>query len=269
MARAVGDVVCCVALFLTSLSWDELGDESSAIVVLASLLVIGPAIVAGWWARVRSRALIAEPPPGRDARIVVRPRPVERTVRGLTEATMELSTEEVVLTDRGREVWLPGPARGGVSRAVISPESIQLTDVAGIEYATLATELWAPADEARADLVGRLREAGIEVLDVPMAAQSIPTVAAPHWAHMPPSELLSEAERGDATMGTPWLSGLAVATLVGPSGLALAWSDVAGSILLACCGILLCLRLSDTLRRKLDDRRALRPVDPAPAAALR
>lgn len=256
-----GAAVSSLALFLWVFSVTEFGDPTGAFFTLASLLVTGPLIVAGWRARAQARA--AGPTPGRDARTVVRPRPVEPAVRGLTEATLELSAEDVVLTDRGREVWLPGPERGGVGRAVISPEVIQLTDVAGNEYATLATSLWGPADDARADLASRLREVGVEVLDVPMAAQTVATVADPHGAHIPPSVLLMASERGDATESTPWLSGLSAAVLVLSSAIATAWDVVGGSVLLAATGILLCLRLSDMARRSRADRRALRLVDPA------
>jgi hypothetical protein len=262
-----GPLVCSVALVLAVLSLaDPAGPLGAAQTVLAFCLV-APVVVSGFRARAASRR--AGPTPGRERRTVVRPRPTGSTAQGLLESTLEVGTDEVVLTDRGREVWLPGPPRGGVARAVVAPESIQLTDADGQEYAVLSGELWAPTAEAREELGVVLDRAGLEVVMSRVATRTAATVAAPASARIEPSRLISAEQRGDQTLGTPWLSGIAAMVLIGFSAVVVGWNAVLGGALVAGSTILFLLRLSDLVRTTVSDRRALRTVAPGPVAALR
>jgi hypothetical protein len=262
-----GPAVCSLAVAFWLLSGFAPGTWLLALLTFLSILVIAPVIVAGSRARAQARAV--GPIPGRHTRSVIRPRPQGRVVRGLAEATVEIGTDEVVLTERGREVWLPGPARGGVQRAVVTPETVQLTDAAGNDYGTLASELWAPTDEAREELVRELEAAGLDVLVAPLARRLMVGVASPHSAKKAPSYYLTNAERGDATETTPWLSGCAVALAAGTSIMSMYWNGPVGAVLLVASLALLGLRLSDLVRRALSDRRATRRVEAPPVAALR
>jgi hypothetical protein len=253
-----GPAVSSLALVTGFIALVGMGDVAGAVATGVALLLIGPLIVAGSCARAAARA--AGIPPGVGGRTVVRPRPGEPTARGLVEATVQVGPDDVLLTDRGREVWLPGPGRNGVTRVVVEPDVIRLSDAAGNDYASLATALWAPSPEAQHQLAEALRSAGLDVLVAPLPSRSVVTVAAPDSAALPPRGLLSEAERGDASLLTPWLSGvaacLAVVTAIG----ATTWNTTVGLLLLAVAGILLGLRTTDMLRIRWADRRALRRV---------
>lgn len=262
-----GVLLSSVALALALVGGADPNSWFIAVFTALSILVVAPVVVAGSRARAEARA--PGPTPGRDARTVIRPRPEGRVVRGLAEATLEIGTDEVVLTDRGREVWLPGPARGGVARAVVAPETVQLTDLAGNDYGTLAAELWAPTDQAREDLARDLSVAGLDASLVPVARRLSVGVAGPHGAKLEPSSHLSNAERGDATTGTPWLSGCAAALAVGTSAMTVSWNAPVGAVLLVAALALLGLRVHDTVRRSVADRRAMRRVEAVPVAALR
>ena len=262
-----GTSVCSIALGLGLIGGFGEGTWFIALLTLSSILVVAPVIVAG--SRARAEAREPGPTPGRDSRSVIRPRPEGRVVRGLAEATVEISDDEVVLTDRGREVWLPGPARGGVRQAVLAPQSIRLLDAAGNEYVTLDPGLWAPTDRARDELARELREAGLDALAAPVGRGTPVGLAAPLSAKTQPSYLLSETERGEASLTTAWLSGCAVALAAGTSAMTMYWNGPVGAVLLVASLGLLGLRLADTMRRGLADRRAMRRVTAAPEAALR
>jgi hypothetical protein len=192
---------------------------------------------------------------------VIRPRPDRPVARGLTEATLQVGRDDVVLTDRGREMWLPGPAKGGVSRVILEPQIIRLVDRAGYVYLYLETPLWAPTAESRQQLHDELCDAGLDVLLSPVSPDQRPgQVAALLSAPVAPSILLRDAERGDPTRTTPWLTFVVLSVAFGTSIGALSWNAVVGGVLLAVSGTLLAMRVIETLRTTRADWRARQRV---------
>jgi len=257
-----GPAICAIALFLGVLGVIGENTWPTALTTVLQILLIAPVVVSGVRSRAQARA--PGPTPGRATRRVLRPRPRGPVVRGLAEATLEISDDEVVLTDRGREVWLPGPSRGGVQQVVLAPQSLRLLDAVGNEYVSLDPGLWAPTDGSRGDLARELREAGLDALVAPVGERVIFGVASLPSASVDPSFLLSVTERGEATETTAWLSGLATAVAAGTSIVTMHWNGPLGAVLLVTSLALLGLRLSDTLRRRLGDRRAMRTVEEVP-----
>lgn len=263
----VAPLICWLALLVAVLGLAAGGGPVGAAATLLTLLLVGPIVVAG--ARARGGARATASPPNPAGRTVLRPLAETPTVRGLAEATLQVGPDDVVLTDRGREVWLPGPAGGGVSQVIIEPDAVRLADAAGNDYATLATGLWAPSPSAQEDLHDRLCGAGLDVLIAPVSMQKMATVASPLSARTPPTGLLSDAERGDATTTTPWVAGVVTLVALGTSAVACGWDVAAGLVLVVASGALCLLRLADTVRTAVADRRARRAVAPAAVEVLR
>lgn len=256
-------VACVPALVLGFACLPTLGDPDGVWVILLALLVVGPVIVVGHRARRAARG--AGPPPGADRRTAVRPRPEVPLSRGLVEASLQVGPEDVVLIDRGRELWMPGPAVGGVSSVLVDPAVVWLRDGDGNDYGTLSSDIWAPTPESRAELARDLREAGLDATVSPVSSRRRVTVTQAEEGTYPPRMLLSPAEKGDSTLATPWLSGLAACfPVVGALG-ALTWSVPVGLLLLVLTGTVLGLRVHDMVRIAVDDRRAMRPVHPRAA----
>jgi hypothetical protein len=80
---------------------------------------------------------------------------------------------------------------------------------------------------------------------------------------MTSTDLLSDAERGDATLATAWLSGLAIGVAFVAAVINTTWHPVAW-VLAILSGGLLTLRVADSARRWMADGDAVRRV-PAPA----
>jgi hypothetical protein len=199
---------------------------------------------------------------------VLRPRPDRPVARGLMEATLRMEGDDVVLTDRGREVWLPGPARGGVSQVIVEPELVRLADAHGRDYARMEKALWAPTPADVDRLQHAVTELGLEAFVRPLPSSGYPLIAALASAPMGISTALSDAERGDATFGTPWLSGLTVSLTFFVAVISTTWSPVSWALVVVSGG-LVWLRAADTVRQWLADRRAVRGVRPAAVEALR
>lgn len=243
------------------------GEEAAgAAFVMATLVVVGPIVVSGSLARRQARRATATgPTAGEWSGVVVRPRPEQRVPRGLAEVALQIGPEELVITDRGREVRLPGPQGGGVTQVSIDPEVVRLTDAEGRSYAHLDTELWAPTRERQVQLRDELRAAGLAVtLDPLPGSGRYATVGSLPSAPMPPSQFLSDAERGDALLGTTWLTGLAAGQALLGALLSLVWDPVVGGLLVMATGALVVLRVTDFVRTSAADRRATRLVSPPP-----
>jgi hypothetical protein len=227
-----------------------------------ALLLAGAVSVPGSRARAAARAA-ATPTPPLPGVTVLRPVPDRPAPRGLVEAELRLGREDVVVTDRGRELWLPGPAKGGIAQAVVESTVVRFLDTGGREYLRLENELWAPTAEGRDRLSGSLRAAGLDVAMSPIDVTGPPgSVAAALTGPVPPSQLLSDTERGDPTRTGPWVAGMAVglATCTSLFG-TLTWNPLIGAVLVVVSLGLLTLRLSDAWRMRRSDRRALRPVE--------
>jgi hypothetical protein len=255
-----GPLSCCSC-------WTWVGAAGTAL----ALFLAGPVTVVNHRARAAAgtavdsaAALAASGVPGAT---VVRPRPERPVPRGLLEATVQVGRDDVVLTDRGRELWLPGPANGGVTRAEIGSEAVRLTDAAGREHARLDTELWAPTPDRRQQLHDELRDAGLEAFETPLSARAPGTVAQLLSAPARPSRLLTDEERGDPTTTTPWVTAFVAVLAVGTSIGAVTWHPLAGGLLLAAALALAALSLGDAVRTTRRDRRAVRPAS-APAAEV-
>ncbi|WP_147251774.1 hypothetical protein [Blastococcus sp. TF02-8] len=257
--------LCGLALIFGFACLPTLGDPDGVPFVLVAELLVGPIIFSG--ARARAEALGTGTPPDADGRVVIRPR-VERAVhRGLAVAELHIGPSDVVLAVRGQEVWLPGPATGGVTAVVIEPVVVRLVDNAGREYASLATELWAPTHSDREEMARDLRHAGLAVLEAPVSARELVLVGALHEGAIRPWTLASPEERGEISYSVSWLSGVAAClAVIGALG-ALTWSVPIGLLLLGVSGTVLGLRVHDMVRIALDDRRATRKI--VPTAAVR
>jgi hypothetical protein len=258
--------LCVLALALAFIAMTQAEEPAGAAFCAATLALMAPVIICG--SRARAVAWRAIATVGRVPGPVLRPRPDRPVARGLMEATLRMEGDDVVLTDRGREVWLPGPGGGGVSQVVVDPETVRLADAAGRDYARMDTALWAPTpadvERLRHDVTALGLEASVQPLPGGGAAVVAPLASAP----MGISTALSDAERGDATLATPWLSGLGAVLALAVALIATTWSPVSW-VLVALSGGLVALRLTDLSRQWLADRRAVRRVPAAGMEAVR
>ena len=255
----LGLVLCWLAM---------VGSEEAigAVFVVATLAVVGPVLVSSSRARAQARRAAATgATAGQWTGTVLRPRPDQPVTRGLAEVALQIDPDDLVLTDRGREVWLPGPRRGGVTHAVIDQTVVRLTDAVGRSYAHLDTQLWAPTRDVQVQLEAELSAAGLTVTLTPLPGIGrYPTVGHLASAPMPPRQFLSDAERGDPTLSMTWLSGMAAAlTLVGAL-LSIVWDPLVGGALSIVTAVLVAVRVVDLVRSVAEDRRAARRVRPVP-----
>lgn len=91
------------------------------------------------------------------------PRPAGPVPAGfLSQARLLVRPDVVVVRDTdGREAWLPGPARGGVTRSAMTDDALVLVDDQGGEHLALGLDWWAGASGAREDLGRYLEGAGL------------------------------------------------------------------------------------------------------------
>ena len=228
-----------------------------------ALLLTAPVQVPGSRARAEARAAEATPTPVPPGAVEVRPAPEGPMPRGLVEAALHLGRDDIVVVDRGRELWLPGPAKGGPDRVAVEPTVVRFFDAGSREYLRLECEVWAPTAEERERLADRLREAGLFVVMSPFATTGPPgSVAQVLSGTNPPSNQVEDTERGDATRTGPWVAGfaIAVASCTAVFG-TLTWNPVLGGVLAVVALGLLALRLSDACRMRRSDRRALRTIE--------
>lgn len=107
--------------------------------------------------RQRFSGLVEPSPPG--------PRPVYRPpgrAIGALGSHLQIGPREVVAVAGGREIWLPGPAAGGVTRCVLGPQ-IGLYDRHDVLVLSLPVDHLAPGASDRERLAEACRGAGIEV----------------------------------------------------------------------------------------------------------
>ena len=91
------------------------------------------------------------------------PRPAGPVPAGfLARARLLVGPDAVVVRDTdGREAWLPGPARGGVTRTATTDDALVLVDDQGGEHIALGLDWWAGAPGAREALGRYLEQAGL------------------------------------------------------------------------------------------------------------
>jgi hypothetical protein len=258
--------LCVLALVLFFIALTQAEEAAGAVFCATTLALMAPVIICGSRARAVARRAIATV--GRVPGPVIRPRPGRPVARGLLEATLRREGDDVVLTDRGHEVWLPGPAGGGVSQVIIEPELVRLADAHGRDYARMETALWAPTPADVEQLQHAVTELGLEASTRSLPSSAYPVFAILASAPMGITTDLSDAERGDATFGTTWLSGLAVFLTFFVAVISTTWSPVSWALVVVSGG-LVWLRAADTVRQWLADRRAVRRVRPAAVEALR
>jgi hypothetical protein len=189
------------------------------------------------------------------------PRPAVEVPTGfLDRARLLLRPDAIVVRDaEGREAWLPGPAVGGVDRAVLTDEALLLVDSSGAEHLAVPHASWAGSGPARRELSHWLTAGGLRL------SEGLPS----RWPWFAGPFLL-----GALTL--PWLgagrevSGLAssnaVAGVTFAAGAAGCFSLLAGGPVGIGCGVLglaaALLQLCASVARAVSERRRARPVRP-------
>ena len=171
-ASTVAPAALLLSGVLAFFAWPLPGlDGRTWFAAAALLLGLPPALLL---ARDRSRLLgLVRRAPAPDGRHVVRP---PRAPAGDT-AQLQLGTHDVVVvTGRGEEVWLKGPALGGVASAVGSDKDLQLVGRDGRQLLALTTRDLAPDDATWRDVAERCRSVGVEASwhPVPLATPQQP-----------------------------------------------------------------------------------------------
>lgn len=244
------------------LAWPVGGRPAAPVLTVLSLLLGAPVVLGVARGRAHARAATAQAEPtGRG--VLVPPRPAGRIPGGLLDHVLELTAHELFLRRRGQVVWLPGPAEGGVVQAVVEPEHVRLSDASGRDHAALETALWCGDEAARAELADDLRAAGLLVLNAPIDSVLVHDHGDLATAHIKPSHLQSDLERGDPTILAPGFGGIASALAAGGALGTLGWNVPLGLVLLVIALGLLGVSLTGAWRRWRADRGAVRLVDVA------
>ena len=253
----------CLAIFLGFLAWPTGGRPVAAVLTVLALSVTAPLVLAAARGRAQARGALATTlPPAGGVRIV--PRPASSVPAGLLDSLLVITQEEIFLRRAGIVVWLPGPAEGGVVQAVVEPDHVRLSDRDGMDHAELETALWCGDNSARATLVEDLRIAGLTVLEAPIDTVLRHDQGDLATGHLKPSMLQTPGERGDASLGAPYITGFAAAMAAGGALGVLGWSVPLGLLLVAVGLALFGVCLAGALRRSRADRAAVR-LTSAPA----
>ncbi len=246
-----------VAILLACLAGPTGGRPAAAVVIVLSLLITGPLVLALLRGRSQARTALATTlPPAEGVRIV--PRPASPVPAGVLDSLLVVTPDEIFLRRAGIVVWLPGPAEGGVVQAVVEPEHVRLSDGAGLDHAELETALWCGDSSARATLVEDLRIAGLTVLEAPVNTVTRHDQGDLATGQIKPSMLQTPGERGDASLGAPFITSFAAAIAAGGALGVLGWSVPLGLLLVAVGLALFGVCLAGALRRSRADRAAVR-----------
>lgn len=232
------------------------GTVGAVVLELLCLLLGAPVLLA--WVRARRESLLAPrvPRPG-GPRAAVLPQGTQGQPAGLAAARMEVSPEDVVLVDRGRELWLPGPAAGGATTLALDEVRVRLLDTAGDELVCMPAALWCPDAAGVAALRGQAEAAGLQVVEGPGDSAWTGEPTDLRRARTRPSRLLGPAERGDLR-DAPYGLGLLYAMCAVAGGAVATASSLLGLPLLVVALGLLASALETGLRSRLADARALR-----------
>ena len=246
-----------LAIALGFLAWPTGGRPVAAVLTVLSLLVSAPLVLALVRGRSAAReALAATIPPSAGVRIV--PHPASPVPAGVLDSLLVVTPDELFLRRAGIVVWLAGPAEGGVVQAIVEPEHVRLSDADGLDHAELETALWCGDSPARAALVEDLRVAGIRVLEAPVDTVMRHDQGDLATGHLKPSWLQTPGERGDASLTSSLMVGLATAMVTGGALGVLGWSVPVGLLLVAVGLGLSGLSLTEAVRRSRADRASIR-----------
>jgi hypothetical protein len=154
--------------------------------------------------------------PAPDGRSVWRPVPRVAVRRWVADSELQLGPRDVVRRQGWTEAWVPGPAVGGVVRVTIAPDLVRFLDADDRLLLFLRSEHWCGTPESRQALGALCRDAGLDVVDVPVEladAQGGAYVDVLDGSRA--SALTPPAQRGDLTPGGPsLLTGVLVLLLV-------------------------------------------------------
>ncbi|MFC3952664.1 hypothetical protein [Aeromicrobium fastidiosum] len=172
--------------------------------------------VAAWvlWLRLRSLWLVTRSP-----------RPSGRTVvaasfgpsapLALRRAELQVGDDAVMFRSGGREVWVAGPRRGGISSAVVGNEAIHLLDGDGVIRLVLTTQGWRDGDGSTTGLEQALSRHAISVETTPVPLDTQHASDDLAWASGSP--WISAADQGAVFPGFTVL--LIFTGITGASGL--------------------------------------------------
>ena len=157
-------LVACSASFLVL----PASAESSSLRWLAAVVAFALVTPLVWrfHARRRHWLHLVNTPPSADGRQVVRPQPPpEFATAFMAQTEVQLGPQDIVVRAAHRERWLPGPAVGGITHAVVGPEHLILEDHQGRAFVGLQPSVWGTGFNV---LLRGLRDVGIEIRESPM-----------------------------------------------------------------------------------------------------
>lgn len=206
-------VLAGVLSFLCLRFWEEAAGAWWGLAALAA--AAGP-VIASARGRLAFLRLAAGPPAG-DA---VRYRP------GAGAGEVLVSPDEVgIITGGAVETWMPGPSRGGVSRAVVGDDEVHLVDDGGFLWLTLDRDHLLPDDAAHARWTAACSEAGVVVVNEPVLAEGNAVRLRPTADEV---DQLPERQRGDLGVATSALLSLGALLLLPGALLSLGTSPALG-----------------------------------------
>lgn len=160
--QAAALVLALVAGVLAFLTWPTGGTGTGVALGVASVAAASGPLTMFVQARRRFRDLVAAPPEP-SGRAVYR---LPRSRVGDSFAQIQLGDRDVVLVDgAGLEIWLPGPALGGVHLVHLGDDDIHLRDERGRLLHAMVVDEVAPEGADRAAFVTFCRNAGLDVRD--------------------------------------------------------------------------------------------------------
>jgi hypothetical protein len=194
-------VLTVFAGVLAFLSWPYGGSVLGLVLNLASVATIAPVLALLIRCRRRFDALVRVPPDPDGRRICPLFSSTEPTgaTANVPEPSphLQLGEQDVVLVDSaGMEVWLPGPASGGVTSCVIGETATCWLDARGALLLALTTEQLVPDEPSRRRLTEAAGSVGIEVFADPF---HVPAYGAPldlEHSAADPGAWMTDWERG-------------------------------------------------------------------------
>lgn len=192
-AQGISLGLTLLAGLLAFLSWPYGGSVVGLVLNLGSLLAIGPVLLLLVRHQRRFESLVGRPPDA-DGRLVC---PLPDAVVGQLPSQLQIGERDVVMVDAGgRELWLPGPAAGGVASCVVGDEALCLLDARGILLLALAADQMVPDEASRGRLEQAARSVGISVTADPFLLPASGTPVDLRPAIDRPGLWMTEWERG-------------------------------------------------------------------------
>lgn len=132
-------------------------------------------------------------------------------------AVLHISPDDVVLDEHGTEIWLPGPARGGVVTCLITMDAVHFVDRRSTKLLSLPVQMWTLGHGDHHALSAACDAAGIEVVtaneydDLPVAVSAayVSDSTSPAFAQgIYVWTLPSISDYGSAAVVTPIFAGI-------------------------------------------------------------